>query len=395
MKNIIAVCFFFFASLIMAQSEIKFEKDLTLEKLKAKAKKENKLIFIDAYTTWCGPCKWISANIFTDKDVAEYYNKNFINAKFNMEDEGEGTKIGSTYQVMCYPNLLFINSEGKLVHRTAGAEQDPQYYISLGETAKNPEKCFSAIETKYKANPNNATLFKEYMAAVSSTCLDYSNELDNFLNRLNEVDYLKEDNWNIIKEYLTDFNHKTTQYIAKNTDKFNEKFGEEVNDFLYNSIRQTAFDLLNEQEFQENKYQAILNTARTIDLELVKSILPMLEIYGYERKGDWDNLFGYLMKNGDEVLDSENKNRYSFIISENTESEIYLKKAELWMKEVIAEEGGENWNNLDTYAHVLFKLKRNKEAIETAEKSLKTGEELTEEQITGTQTFIQEMKNGN
>lgn len=395
MKNIIAVCFFFFASLIMAQSEIKFEKDLTLEKLKAKAKKENKLIFIDAYTTWCGPCKWISANIFTDKDVAEYYNKNFINAKFNMEDEGEGTKIGSTYQVMCYPNLLFINSEGKLVHRTAGAEQDPQYYISLGETAKNPEKCFSAIETKYKANPNNATLFKEYMAAVSSTCLDYSNELDNFLNRLNEVDYLKEDNWNIIKEYLTDFNHKTTQYIAKNTDKFNEKFWEEVNDFLYNSIRQTAFDLLNEQEFQENKYQAILNTARTIDLELVKSILPMLEIYGYERKGDWDNLFGYLMKNGDEVLDSENKNRYSFIISENTESEIYLKKAELWMKEVIAEEGGENWNNLDTYAHVLFKLKRNKEAIETAEKSLKTGEELTEEQITETQTFIQEMKNGN
>jgi hypothetical protein len=148
-------------------------------------------------------------------------------------------------------------------------------------------------------------------------------------------------------------------------------------------------------DFQENKYQALLNTAKTMELEPVKGIFPMLEIYGYERKSDWEGLFGYLMKNGDEVLDSENKNRYSYIISENATSDVHLKKAEQWMKEVLAEEGGEIWNNLDTYAHVLHKLKRDKEALEYAEKSLNTGEELTEEQITATQTFIEEIKNGN
>jgi hypothetical protein len=56
--------------------------------------------------------------------------------------------------------------------------------------------------------------------------------------------------------------------------------------------------------------------------------VPMLEIYGFERKSEWDNLFDYLMKNGDAILDSENKNRYSYLISENTTSEVYLKKAE-------------------------------------------------------------------
>jgi thiol-disulfide isomerase/thioredoxin len=395
MKNVAIVLFLVNAFLSVSQTEIKFEKNSTLDELKKKAKKENKLIFIDAYTTWCGPCKWISANIFTNEDVAKYYNQSFINAKFDMEDQGEGTRIGSEYQVMCYPNLLFIDGEGKLVHRTAGAEQDPQYYITLGETAKNPEKRFSALEAKYRANPSNSANFKEYMSAVSTTCLDYANELDNFLNQLNEADYLKHENWNIIQEYLTDFNHKTTQYIAKNTSKFSEKFGDQVNDFLFNSIRQTAFDLLNEMDFQENKYQALLNTAKTMELEPVKEIFPMLEIYGYERKSDWEGLFGYLMKNGDEVLDSENKNRYSYIISENATSDVHLKKAEQWMKEVLAEEGGEIWNNLDTYAHVLHKLKRDKEALEYAEKSLNTGEELTEEQITATQTFIEEIKNGN
>ncbi len=392
MKNTIFIAAIICISISSTFGQIVFEKNSTLENLKAKAKKEKKLIFIDAYTTWCGPCTWISANIFTDKDVTAYYNKNFINAKFDMEDEGEGTKIGSIYKVMCYPNLLFIDADGKLVHRTAGAEQEPQFYIKLGEIAKSPDKNFSVIEANYLKNPSDPKLFKAYMAAVSTTCLDYEDELDKFLYSLNENDYLKDENWKIIKEYLTDFNHKTTQNIAKNSDKFIEIFGEEVNEFLFNSIRQTAFDLLNEPEFQKYKYELLLKTAKTMDLGSVTELIPMLEVYGFERQSDWENLFQYLVKNGDNILDAENKNRYSYLIAENTTSEIYLKKAEQWMKEIIAEEGGENWNSLDTYAHVLFKLNRTKEALEIAEKSLKTGEELEEGQRDQTNRFIEEIK---
>jgi thiol-disulfide isomerase/thioredoxin len=389
--NYILTAFFCFSfSLFFGQ--IEFEKNLTLDKLKAKAKKEKKLIFIDAYTTWCGPCKWISANIFTDKDVAAFYNKNFINAKFDMEDQGEGSNIGSLYKVMCYPNLLFIDADGKLVHRTAGAEQDPQFYIQLGEIAKSSDKNFSVIEANYFKNPSDPKLFKAYMGAVSSTCLDYKDELDNFLSLLKENDYFKEENWKIITEYLTDFNNKTTQYIAKNSNKFSEKFGDEVDGFLFNSIRQTAYDLLNEPEFQSDKYNLLLETAKSMKMESIANLLPMLEVYGFERQSEWEKLFQYLMINGDTILDAENKNRYSYLIADNSSSESYLKKAEQWMKEIIAEEGGENWNSLDTYAHVLFKLNRNKEALEIAEKSLKTGEELEEGQRDETNRFIEEIK---
>jgi hypothetical protein len=203
---------------------------------------------------------------------------------------------------------------------------------------------------------------------------------------------LKDENWKIIKEYLTDFNHKATQNIAKNSDKFIETFGEDVNEFLFNSIRQTAFDLLNEPEFQMYKYELLLKTAKTMDLGSVTELIPMLEVYGFERKSDWENLFQYLLKNGDNILDAENKNRYSYLIAENTTSEIYLKKAEQWMKEVMTLDGGENWNSLDTYAHVLYKLNRKKEALEIAEKSLNTGEDLQEDQIEGTKKFIEEIK---
>jgi len=380
---------------LYAQTEIQFEKNTTIQVLKAKAKKEKKLIFIDAYTSWCGPCKWISANIFTNKEVADYYNKNFINAKFDMEDQGEGTRIGSSYEVMCYPNLLFIDANGKLIHRTAGVDQDPQFYIALGETAKDSKKCFAAVEERYKKEPTNTTYFAEYLTLVSNTCLDFQKDLDSYLFRLTEDDYLKEENWKLIQNHLADFNHKVTQYVSKNTSKFQDKFGDQVGAFLYNSVRQTAFDLLNEPDFQEYKYQLLLKNSKLIEITEIQSIVPMLEIYGFERKSEWDNLFDYLMKNGDAILDSENKNRYSYLISENTTSEVYLKKAEKWMIEVISE--GENWNNLDTYAHVLVKLNKKKEALIIAEKSLKRVEveELTEEQINSTKSFIEEMKTEN
>jgi len=393
------IALFIFCSLVgfklVAQTEINFEKNTTIQALKAKAKKEKKLIFIDAYTTWCGPCKWISANIFTNKEVADYYNKNFINAKFDMEDQGEGTRIGSSYQVMCYPNLLFIDAEGKLIHRTAGVDQDPQFYIALGETAKDSKKCFAAVQERYKKEPTNTTYFAEYLTLVSNTCLDFQKDLDSFLFRLTEDDYLQEENWKLIQNHLADFNHKVTQYISKNTSKFQDKFGDQVGAFLFNSVRQTAFDLLNEPDFQEYKYQLLLKNSKLIEVPEIQSIVPMLEVYGFERKGEWENLFDYLMKNGDTILDSENKNRYSYLISENTISEVYLKKAEKWMLEVIAE--GENWNNLDTYAHVLVKLNKKKEALEIAEKSLKRAEveELTEEQINSTKSFIEEIKTEN
>ncbi|MDZ7846006.1 MAG: thioredoxin family protein [Owenweeksia sp.] len=49
------------------------------------AEEEGKPIFMDCYTTWCGPCKWMSANIFTQQEVGDYYNENYVCVKFDME----------------------------------------------------------------------------------------------------------------------------------------------------------------------------------------------------------------------------------------------------------------------------------------------------------------------
>lgn len=100
---------------------------------KAIAKSQNKLIFVDAYTTWCGPCRLMASQTFTQPSVGEYFNKNFVNLKMDMES-GEGVAFGSQYKVMAYPTLLFLDHTGAVKGRALGAKPAAEL-INVGKDA--------------------------------------------------------------------------------------------------------------------------------------------------------------------------------------------------------------------------------------------------------------------
>ncbi len=78
-----------------------------------KAQAENKVIFLDIYASWCGPCKQLKNTTFTDKEVGAYFNANFVNATFDAE-KGEGIKLAQHYSITAYPTMLFINPDGSV-----------------------------------------------------------------------------------------------------------------------------------------------------------------------------------------------------------------------------------------------------------------------------------------
>ena len=85
-----------------------------LEKAKKQAEKEGKLIFVDCYTDWCGPCKRMAGTTFKDPEVAKFFNENFINLKVEMEKDSSGPEMARQYKVAAYPTLLILDPSGKL-----------------------------------------------------------------------------------------------------------------------------------------------------------------------------------------------------------------------------------------------------------------------------------------
>lgn len=125
MKKIISGISIVCSIMISAQETIQFQ-ELPFKDIIAKAKKEKKLVFIDAYASWCGPCKMMEKNVFPQKSVKEYFNTNFINARFDME-KGEGRDIASKFGVRSYPTYLFLNGEGELVSRNTGYMEEGMF----------------------------------------------------------------------------------------------------------------------------------------------------------------------------------------------------------------------------------------------------------------------------
>ena len=91
----------------------------TFAEICAKAKKEKKNIFFDAYASWCGPCKMLKRDVFTTKTAGDFFNKKFINVAMDME-KGEGVALAPAFQISAYPTLLILNYKGEIIGRTMG-----------------------------------------------------------------------------------------------------------------------------------------------------------------------------------------------------------------------------------------------------------------------------------
>ncbi|MBI3135983.1 MAG: thioredoxin family protein [Bacteroidetes bacterium] len=112
---------------------IKFFEGTWAEALEA-AKKDKKVIFLDAYASWCGPCKRMSAMTFTDESVGAYFNEHFISYKMDMEKHSDGPRLSTKYGLQAYPTLYFVDSDENIVHQTLGY-MEPSQLISAGEVA--------------------------------------------------------------------------------------------------------------------------------------------------------------------------------------------------------------------------------------------------------------------
>lgn len=112
---------FILLSLQMSAQSIEWSNASWKESLE-QARIENKMIFVDIYTTWCSPCIKMDKEVFSDSLVGTYFNQDFISIKLNAEDDGEGSLVAQEQNVKLYPTLLFLDSNGSVLTSTVGMQ---------------------------------------------------------------------------------------------------------------------------------------------------------------------------------------------------------------------------------------------------------------------------------
>lgn len=218
-----AMCLCF--SPLSAQKAIRFEKG-NWNEIVEKAQKAKKLIFVDFYTQWCGPCLNMSEEVFTVPTVYNFYNTNFINAKIDAE-HGEGKELAAKYQVKVYPTYLFIDpTTGNALHKSSG-RQEPDTFIFTGESALNPRLRSFYLEANYDKNKNDLSFLNDYAKFKSSI---YDREgVAKVLKQLEKLD-VKLDNslvWELFVDNITGYDNSFIREVITNYDRYVKLYGKE------------------------------------------------------------------------------------------------------------------------------------------------------------------------
>ena len=101
---------------------IRFIEGEKWENVLKMAQEQDKYIFMDCYTSWCGPCKVMSKQVFVRKEVGDIFNGMCVNVKIDME-KGEGPEIAVKYGIRAYPTLLVLYPDGRIKYRLQGGTE--------------------------------------------------------------------------------------------------------------------------------------------------------------------------------------------------------------------------------------------------------------------------------
>lgn len=220
--------------LVIEAQGVKFHY-ASFDEVLLKAKQENKIVFIDCYTEWCGPCKMLSRDVFPQKEVGDFFNKHFVSYKVDME-KGEGILLKERFKVAAFPTLVWVDADGNEVHKSVGAPKADGLLKTAHLVVEG--KGLLALERKYEASKNDTAVMNEYIAALSNA---YEKEriqvvlTDYFKGAKGKV-LLQEYNYGLINSYLRDVESKTFAWFDKHQGSFIELYGEkEVKQKLYRS----------------------------------------------------------------------------------------------------------------------------------------------------------------
>ena len=339
---------------------IDFEKTKAWQEIVDKAKAEDKLIFVDCYTDWCGPCKMLSANVFTQDDVADFFNKNFVNAKFEMEQDADGVAHRDVWGIRAFPTLIFVDPQTeKVVHRLVGAGQ-ADWLIEGGSTAMDPGKNLNSLVERYEEGDRSEEFIMLYLTALKTAYMtdEQAKVAGEYMSGMTLDQLATPKGWKLISENITDPFSKPLRTVVANTARFYDIDGvepAEVDQHINNSLLGVVNPFLaRNAAFDRARYEEVTGYYKDLDFPGAKTAVVFLNTADKADRKDWAGVLGDIAANdGGGILEGRISAIYqqTFIpmLGLSNDADVIGKGIGM-LDAKIAQAGGEDVNSLYTKA---------------------------------------------
>lgn len=368
-------------SLLTAQG-IQFEHGTWAETL-AKAKTEGKLVFVDAVTSWCGPCKMMAKEVFPDSTLGAFFNQHFLSIKLDME-RGEGVEISNRYRVWVYPTLLFVNDAGAVQHRSAGFHNTKEL-LALGKIALDSTRNLAGLERQYAGGDRRREFLLQYLEAKTTAYDPDAGRLANdFLKT--EEDLGTPENMDLLMQHIDDPYSRGFKFLLKNRPDFEEKYGKREVKAKIESVFEGY--LQSHPGLQLGEVQRLYGTVYPEGGEVLAS---RYRLDHYRQKGDTENfvrtaLDHYTRYPSD---DPDELNEMASIFAEEVTDAAALQTALTWVEKAIALQETSYYQY--TLAKVWAKIGKKKNARHAAKRALELAK-MEGEDTTLIEEFLEGVK---
>ena len=233
MKQVLFAAVLLYSGNMAAQNRSISFDSTSLEASIAKAKSDNRLIFVDCYTSWCGPCKEMSKHVFTQDSVADFFNTHFVNVKLDME-KGEGPAIQKEFHVEAYPTYLLLNSNRKLIYRFVGGMPADSFLAKVRKGMDTLNRV-AMLNERYNNGERTKDLLQEYIKIkIEGMELSTGERVAReYFDMLTPKEKLLPENWFLFGEnryslYLSNVHSRTFMYLADHWREFAKSNGREA-----------------------------------------------------------------------------------------------------------------------------------------------------------------------
>ena len=347
-------------------SQVKFIEVSTLEEMKAAQKQASDqmlMMFVDVYATWCGPCKMMDQQVYTDPAVAEFMNARFVNVRLDGECD-YGRQYVAEQRLEGYPTMYIFSDNGDRVSKVVGFTPADELLASLSSTSEGYQKV-KIFKAKYEQGTLESEAFAEYITVIREMGnLEEADKLaDEYMEKV--MDPKLSDNDIGVVAFHMDLDDAWWSTFAADKDRLKRILGKDYvpamekiyNNSLIKAVEEERIDLISKMA---NELSPLVEgEIESWDLRS----LPFIQFYYYSER--MEELISYV----DQRFENDRKDDHRWLygaasqitdMDQQTQTELLLKKEAEWFAACIELE--EHFDYFFYQGMVLFFLLDREEA---------------------------------